>query len=87
MNDILSQAVAQLNLQPGQSQHVQVNGYVVEIRRPLAEEESEFANMVMLEPWTDFPPTGPAFSVPCHPGKLSLPDPPDIPSDFNEDDS
>ena len=80
MNDTLYEALAQLNLQPGQYQRVQVNGYAVEIHRPV-EEESAFAEMVMLEPWVEFPRPVPVGTlIPC-PGKLPLPDPPIIPPD------
>jgi hypothetical protein len=54
MNDALSQTLAKLDLQPGQCQVFQVNGYRVEIRRP-TEEESDFSGMAMLEAWEAFP--------------------------------
>ena len=58
MLDDLTSALAELDLQPGESRTVQVNDYEIEIRRPEGE-PSEFADMVMLEPWTEFPrPTG-----------------------------
>jgi hypothetical protein len=82
MNDILPQILAELNLQPGQCQRVQVNGYHLEIRRP-AEEESDFADTPMLQPWVEFP-RGPGTPIPVKPGRLPLPDPPEIPADFEE---
>ena len=49
VNDLLSQALTQLDLQPGQCQRVQINGRQIEIRCVETEEESRFADMVMLE--------------------------------------
>ena len=81
MDDSLAQSLAQLNLQPGQSQRIQVNGYQLEIRRPAEEERSRFEEMVMLEPWVTFPDPEPRGTVPVRLGTLPLPDPPDIPGD------
>jgi hypothetical protein len=83
MNDTLTEILAQLNLQPGQCQLVQVNGYHVEIRRP-AEEPSDFADMVMLQPWVDFPDSEAACQVLAHYAPHPLPDPPVIPADQDE---
>ena len=80
MNEILPQILAELNLQPGQSHRVQVNGYHLEIRRPV-EEELAFADMVMLEPWVELPRPEPIATLRARPGKLPLPDPPEIPQD------
>ena len=55
MNDSVTQVLAQLNLQPGQCQLFQVNGRQIEVRCIEQEEKSEFADMVMLEPWVAFP--------------------------------
>ena len=84
MIDTLSQALIQLNLQPGQCQRVQVNGHQFEIRCIEEEDESRFADMAMLEPWVEFPSPTPGIPVPVRPGKLPLPDPPDIPSYWEE---
>jgi hypothetical protein len=83
MNDTLTQALAELHLQPGQSQFVQVNGYAVEIHRP-ADEESVFADMVMLEPWVELASPRQGTSVPVRRGTLPLPDAPEIPSNWEE---
>jgi hypothetical protein len=86
MNERLPQVLAELNLQPGQSLVVQVNGYHLEIRRPVVE-ESVFADMAMLEPWTEFPRPKPGTPIPFKPGKLPLPDAPTIPPEYAEDPS
>ncbi|HVA50458.1 MAG TPA: hypothetical protein VNH11_29185 [Pirellulales bacterium] len=82
MNDALSQTLAKLDLQPGQCQVFQVNGYRVEIRRP-TEEESDFLGMAMLEPWVAFPQGEPALHLAVRVEPHPLPVPPDIPSDKN----
>ncbi|HEV3344054.1 MAG TPA: hypothetical protein VG125_27010 [Pirellulales bacterium] len=82
MNDALSQTLAKLDLQPGQCQVFQVNGYRVEIRRP-TEEESDFSGMAMLEPWVAFPQGEPAMHLAVRVEPHPLPVPPDIPSDEN----
>lgn len=81
MNDMLSQAVAQLNLQPGQSQRFQVNGHEFELRCVDDEEDSRFEDMVMLEPWVEFPRPKSIGTLIARPGTLPLPDPPIIPPD------
>ena len=82
MNDALSQTLAKLDLQPGQCQVFQVNGYRVEIRRP-TEDESDFPDMAMLEPWVAFPQGEPAMHLAVRVEPHPLPVPPDIPSDEN----
>src|SRR5438270_13338688 len=54
----LAEAIAQLKLEPGETYRATVDGYEVEVRRldkaprpEPAEEPSQFADMVMLEPW------------------------------------
>ena len=86
MNEMPPRVLAELNLQPGQSQRVQVNGYHLEIRRPIVE-ESDFAEMAMLEPWAEFPRTSPGTPIAFKPGKLPLPDAPVIPAERAEDPS
>src|SRR5262245_4453541 len=71
MKDVLSEVLAELNLQPGQSHCVQVNGYHLEIRRP-AEPPSDLGDMVMLEPWLEFP-RSTAVAIDLKPGHLPLP--------------
>ena len=82
MNEMLPQILAELDLQPGQCQRVQVNGYHLEIRRPV-EEGSVFTDMVMFQPWTELS-AGRGKPIAVTPGKLPLPDPPEIPVDFEE---
>lgn len=82
MNDALSQTLAKLDLQPGQSQVFQVNGYCVEIRRP-TEQESDFSGTAMLEPWVAFPEGEPDMQLAVRVEPHPLPVPPDIPSDEN----
>lgn len=82
MNDALSQTLAKLDLQPGQCQVFQVNGYRVEIRRPSAD-ESDFSDMAMLEPWVAFPQGEPAIHLAVRVEPHPLPVPPDIPCDEN----
>ena len=81
MNDTLTQALTQLNLQPGQCERLQINGRQIEIRCVEEEEKSQFADMVMLEPWVEFPGPEPKRTIPVRLGPLPLPDPPDIPCD------
>lgn len=80
MNGLLCEALAELNLEPGQTQRVRVNGYDVEIRR-LKEESMDFANSVMLEPWVTFPEGAISAVVPIHVAEPTLPDPPELPDD------
>ena len=80
MSDILSQSLASLDLQPGQCQMVEVNGYHLEIRRP-SNEESDFSGTVMLEPWTAFPQGEPAMHLAVRTEPQPLPVPPEIPDD------
>ena len=87
VNDLLSQALTQLDLQPGQCQRVQINGRQIEIRCVETEEESRFADMVMLEPWVEFPRPTPIGTVRVRPGTLPLPDPPVIPPDVEGSES
>jgi hypothetical protein len=78
MSVALSQALAQLNLQPGQCQRIQVNGYEVEIRR-LTKVDDDLDNANMLEPWVWFPDPEPVGSLTPKLGNHPLPDPPSIP--------
>lgn len=80
MNDALSQTLAKLDLQPGECQVFRVNGYRVEIRRP-TEEESDYSDMAMLEPWVAFPENEPSMHLAVRVEPHPLPVPPDIPSD------
>ena len=56
MSTLLADAVVELNLEPGQTYRTTVADYEVEVRRragrPAADEEpSQFADIVMLDPW------------------------------------
>ena len=82
MNDTLSENLAKLALQPGQCQVFQVNEYRLEIRRP-ADEDSDFSEMAMLEPWVTFPQGEPAMHLAVRVEPHPLPVPPEIPSDGN----
>jgi hypothetical protein len=79
MNDALAETLAKLDLQPGQCQVFQVNGYRVEIRRP-TEQESDFSGMTMLEPWVAFPQGEPPMHLAVRVEPHPLPVPPDIPT-------
>lgn len=92
MSAALAEAIAQLNLEPGQTYRATVNGHEVEVRmleksprlQP-ADEPSQFADMVMVEPWFEIPTPPPAGTIKAYPGKLPLPDPPVIPPDDGGD--
>ena len=86
MNDTLFQELAQLDLQPGQRRRVQLNDCAYGICR-LTAENSDWMDMVMLEPWVDFPNPRPAATLQVRRGTLPLPDPPVIPSDEGGDES
>jgi hypothetical protein len=88
----LAEAIAQLNLEPGQTYRATVNGHEFEVRmleksprlQP-ADEPSQFADMVMVDLYLDIPPSPNAITVTAYPGKLPLPDPPVIPPDDGGD--
>jgi hypothetical protein len=79
MNDTLSQALAELNVQQGEIRCFEVEGIFYEIRR-VADDEP-FEDQMMLEPWVEFPKSDAAVTIHVRPGKLPLPDPPYIPPD------
>lgn len=87
MSALLSQALGQLNLQPGQTYRTTVNGREFEVRaleQPRQEESgvaSQFETMTMLEPWFEMPEPIAAYTVPALPGVLPLPDAPVIPAE------
>jgi hypothetical protein len=83
----LKEALAQVELELGQTYHCEVNGRSVEVRvgisghpdRELVIREADF----MLEPWAEFPDPPAAFTVIprlASPEEF-LPDPPVIPTD------
>jgi hypothetical protein len=73
MNDVLSQAVAQPNLQAGQRQRIQVDGYEFEIRR-VEQKESTLADGMLLEPWVWFPDAPARSTRQIKQGAMPLPD-------------
>lgn len=84
MNTQLVEAIRQLNLKPGQTVTVEVDGLTVEIRNRDAEEPSAYAGQVMMMPWFEFPdPVGMMVTVQM--GPLPPPDPPIIPRDEVEE--
>ena len=82
MSDSFSQSLANLELQPGQCQVFEVNGYRVEIHRR-SDGEADFSEMAMLEPWIAFPQGEPAMHLAVRAERHPLPVPPDIPADEN----
>jgi hypothetical protein len=88
----LADVLAPLNLKPGRTYRATVNGDDVELRvldtpkaTPPGEEPSQFADMVMVEPWFEIPPPPPVGTMKAYPGTLPLPDPPVIPPDDGGD--
>lgn len=91
MNTPLFDALVQLNLQPGDTQRMAVNGHVMEVRcvpeeeqpprdeAAQAEETSVPDNGGMLLPWVWFPNQGPSVPIILYPAPQVLPDPPEIP--------
>lgn len=51
----LAEALADVDLQPGQTYRVTVNGRTVEVRVLDDEPTPELAAQVMLQPWVEFP--------------------------------
>lgn len=76
----LSEALEQVDLQPGHTYRETVNGWTVEVRVLDDTPRAELAEQVMLQPWVDFP-FHAVGTVRARPGTLPLPDPPVIPSD------
>lgn len=95
MQNKLAEFVADLHLQPGQTYRTKVNDIEVQLYRPAAgpepkppqpeppaeEEPSQFADMIMLEPWFESPPPERTITVKATFGPLPFPDPPVIPTD------
>lgn len=88
MSALLNQAIASLNLQPGEVFKTKVNGHDVEVRvlppatvAPAADEPSQFAEMVMMEPWFEIPEAPILKTVRVKRGSLPPSDPPIIPPD------
>ncbi len=88
----LNEALASLDLQPGQTFRTTVNGRELEVRaldetasvvEPV-EEPSQFADQVMLEPWFTTPDLPNRIPVTLTFGPIRLPDPPIIPPEDEE---
>ncbi len=91
MSTLLAEAIGQLNLRPGQTFRTTVQGNEVEVRilpavpeprpveTPAVEDESQFAQMVMLEPWFEFPDPPALCVVRAIPGPIDPMDPPILP--------
>lgn len=83
MNTSLNEALAQLNLQPGETYQTTVNGCKIEVRAlktadaaaPI-EESSDYADQTMLEPWFTIPFSTGGLIVEARFGPLPLPDQP-----------
>lgn len=87
MSILLAEAIAQLQLKPGQWYRTTVNGQVVDIHMHQAsagtlatDEPSQFADLPMIEPWFDAPAPRHAFTVRTRAGGIDLPDAPQLPS-------
>jgi hypothetical protein len=76
----LTDALKQLDLQPGETRLISVNGYQVEVRR-LPAEPSDYADQVMLDPWFTIPDPPAVGTVIAQRGTVPLPDPPVVPPD------
>jgi hypothetical protein len=80
MSAQLAEAIAQLNLKPGECYRTTVRGHEVEVRvldkvpqpEP-AEEASQFAESTMLDLWLNVPPSPKARTVSVQHGELILP--------------
>ena len=86
MSDVLVNALAQMNLEPGRTYRYEVQGKQIEVRvldelprelvpAPLVESD------IMLDAWTELPPPTGGIRLVARPGKLPPPDPPYIPQD------
>ena len=79
MNAQLIDVLRQLDLKPGESYTVEVDGRRIKILND--DEPSAYDGQVMLLPWFDSPRRPPAGVVHLRPGKLPPPDPVVIPND------
>jgi hypothetical protein len=84
----LVEALSLVDLEPGRTYHCRVKDRMVELRvreaippelLPAPLNESDI--MIMLDPWVEFPPPAGGKRVRAKPGKLPLPDVPEIPKD------
>jgi hypothetical protein len=79
MNAQLIEAIRQLNLKPGESYTVEVDGRRLVIHEVDAAEPSVYEGQVMMVPWFDSP--DPSRPIVLRPGQLPPPDPVIIPDD------
>jgi hypothetical protein len=82
MNTALNEALAQLNLQPGEVYQTTVNGQEMEVRAlqtadaaEAVDEPSPFADQEMLTLWLDVPPSPAAKTITVQLGEPLLPPP------------
>jgi hypothetical protein len=78
MNASLDQALAHLNLQPGEVYQTTVDGRTIEVRAlktTNAEEMRQFADQEMLNLWLSIPPSSAAQTITVRRGKPLLPAP------------
>jgi hypothetical protein len=82
MNPLLNEALAQLNLQPGETYRTTVNGREVEVRalkpaptREPAEEAGPATDWEMMDLWLDIPPSVAARTITVQKGEPLLPAP------------
>ena len=80
MSVALHDALQDVDLQIGQTYHVQVKGRWVELR-VLPDQPRTETSEPMLNPWVEFPPPAPQFRVRAKSGPLAPPDPPRLPAD------
>jgi hypothetical protein len=80
MSAQLAEAIAQLNLRPGECYRTTVRGHEVEVRildkaarAEPAEEASSFAESAMLDLWLDIPPSPQAKTLTVQRGEPILP--------------
>ena len=85
MSVSLAEAPGQVDLEPGRTYRCQVKGHWITLRvleegQPLPSARFDESD-VMLDPWVEFPRPGPGIRIHTRPGKLPLPDVPEIPRD------
>lgn len=85
MSELLQQAIANLNLQPGETYRTTVNGHEVEVRilGPASrmephDESEELADTEMMNLWLDVPPSQAATIITVQRGEPLLPPPLEI---------
>ena len=79
MNAQLIEAIRQLNLKPGETYTVEVDGRRIKIRDEDTAEPSAYEGQVMMLPWFESP--DPSRPIVLRPGKMPPPDPVIIPDD------